>query len=196
MGDNEWRFENEWPLKRAVNTAYYLHSGGRANSLNGDGGLSTAKPKKELTDKYTFDPGFYMNSLGGKSCCFASLTPMGPVDQRPEQYRNEVLIYTSEPLKKDLEVTGPIEIVLYAKSTAVDTDFTGMLCDVYPDGRSINLTDGIVRASLRDSLEKRTPLTPGKIVKYHIKLGSTANVFKAGTEYGLLSRVPTSPIMT
>lgn len=180
MGENKWRFENEWPLQRARATRFYLHSGGRANSLNGNGRLDQETPGDELPDIFTYDPGNPVLSIGGHSCCIDTLTPMGAFDQRPQEYRNEVLVYTSETLSQDVEVVGTVEVTLYAASTAVDTDFTAKLVDVHPDGRAINIGEGIIRARFRESLEHPTPIEPGRVYEYKILVGSTANVFKAG----------------
>jgi putative CocE/NonD family hydrolase len=105
---------------------------------------------------------------------------MGPADQRPVESRNDVLVYTTVPLDSDLEVTGPVSLLLWAASTAVDTDFTAKLVDVYPDGRAINLCDGMVRARFRDSLAQPTPIEPDRVYAYHIRVGSTSNLFRAG----------------
>jgi len=180
MGENKWRFENEWPLKRAEAAKFFLHSGGRANSLNGDGRLDRETPDDELYDIFTYDPSNPVLSIGGHSCCIDTLTPMGAFDQRPQEYRNEVLVYTTETLSEDVEVIGTVEATLYAASTAVDTDFTAKLVDVYPDGRAINIGEGIIRARFRESLGQPTPIEPGQIYEYNIVVGSTANVFKAG----------------
>jgi putative CocE/NonD family hydrolase len=105
---------------------------------------------------------------------------MGAFDQRSVEYQNDVLIYSTETLAKDVEVIGTVEVTLYAASTAVDTDFTAKLVDVYPDGRAINVGEGILRARFRESLEQPTPIEPGQVYEYKILVGSTANVFKAG----------------
>ncbi|MBE7553060.1 MAG: CocE/NonD family hydrolase [Anaerolineales bacterium] len=180
MGENKWRFENEWPLKRAKMTRFYLHSDGRANSLNGDGRLDQASPDDELPDVFTYDPRNPVMSIGGHSCCVDTLTPMGAFDQRPQEMRNEVLVYTTEPLAEDVEVVGTVTVTLYAASTAVDTDFTAKLVDVHPYGMAINVGEGILRARFRESLEQPTPIEPDRVYEYHILVGSTANVFKAG----------------
>ncbi len=180
MGANRWRFESEWPLARAVPTRYFLRSKGRANSLNGNGRLAPEAPAEEPPDIFTYDPSNPVLSVGGRSCCIESLTPMGAFDQRPQQYRNDVLVYTTEALSEDTEVTGPVELVLYAESTAVDTDFSAVLSDVHPDGRSINVAEGFLRTRFRDSLEEPTPIVPGRVYKYRLSLGATSNVFKAG----------------
>jgi putative CocE/NonD family hydrolase len=179
MGENQWRAEQEWPLARAVDTRFYLHSQGRANSLSGNGRLDTSAPGDEDPDVFVYDPGGPVLSLGGHSCCFAEIAPMGPADQRPVESRNDVLVYTTAPLDRDLEVTGPVTLLLWAASTAVDTDFTAKLVDVYPDGRAINLCDGIVRARFRDSLTQPAPIEPDRVYAYRIRVGSTSNLFRA-----------------
>jgi putative CocE/NonD family hydrolase len=180
MGSNQWRFENEWPLKRAKATQYFLHSGGRANSLNGNGWLSQDAPGDETPDTFTYDPRLPVMSIGGHSCCVDTLTPMGAFDQRPQELRNDVLIYTTEPLTEDVEVTGTVTVTLYAASTAVDTDFTAKLVDVHPCGKAINIGEGILRARFRESLEQPSLIEPDRVYEYNILVGSTANVFKAG----------------
>ena len=117
-------------------------------------------------------------SLGGQISTHAHLR--GPRDRRPVQRRDDVLVYTSDPLDQDMEVTGPVALKLFAASTAVDADFTATLNDVYPDGRSVHICEGIRRASLRKSLEHPTPISPGKVYEYTVDLWETSNVFKAG----------------
>jgi putative CocE/NonD family hydrolase len=180
MGENKWRQENEWPLARTEFTSFFVHSQGRANSLNGDGYLDTLKPGQELTDIYVYNPFDPVPSIGGHSCCNDVLTPMGPKDQRPLEIRNDVLIYSTDVLTEDLEVTGPVTAIIYASSSANDTDFTVKLLDVYPDGKAINLLEGIQRASYRDSNEDPSPIVPGEIYKYQFHVGSTSNLFKQG----------------
>lgn len=180
MGANTWRFEKEWPPQRAQATPFFLHSGGRANSLNGDGWLSREAPGDELPDIFTYDPRLPVMSVGGHSCCVDVLTPMGAFDQRPQEYRNDVLVYTSEPLAEDMEVVGTVTVTLYAASTAVDTDFTAKLVDVHPCGEAVNIGEGILRARFRESLEQPRLIEPDRVYEYRILVGSTANVFKAG----------------
>jgi hypothetical protein len=180
MGENKWRHENEWPLARTEFIPYFIHSKGRANSLNGDGYLDRIKPGKELPDIYVYNPFDPVPSIGGHSCCNAGLTPMGPKDQRPIEIRNDVLIYTTEALTEDLEVTGPVEAVIFATSSANDTDFTVKLLDVHPDGKAINLLEGIQRASYKDSNENPKPIVPGQIYEYRFLVGNTSNLFKKG----------------
>jgi hypothetical protein len=182
MGDNVWRNEREWPLARTAFTRYYLHSGGRANSMGGDGLLSTVEPGAEPPDRYTYDPSNPVPTLGGNTCCSEASTPvpMGPRDQRAAERRDDVLVYTTPPLEHDMEVTGPVDLTLFAASDAPDTDFTAKLVDVFPDGFAMNLTEGILRARYRDSFEKPELLTPGTTYRFSIGMIATSNVFKRG----------------
>ena len=176
MGENRWRSENEWPLARTHYTRYYFHGNGSTNSLHGDGALSIVPPGEEPSDTYIYDPEDPAPTLGG--CTLA--IPQGVYDQRPAEERRDVLVYTSEPLERDLEVTGPILVKLYASSTATDTDFTAKLVDVHPDGYARNLQDGIIRARYRDSATNPSLIRPGQIYEYTIDLWATSNVFKQG----------------
>jgi putative CocE/NonD family hydrolase len=180
MGRNTWREEDGWPLARAQETRYYLHSGGKANTLSGDGTLSNASPatEPEPADQYVYDPAKPVPTLGGP----VPVAPQsgGPVDQRPNETRNDVLVYTTPAFSQDTEITGPITLELYVSSSAVDTDFTGKLIDVWPDGKAENLIDGILRARYRHSMEKAELMTPGEKYQLTINLWSTSNVFLKG----------------
>lgn len=180
MGRNEWREEDDWPLARGQNSKYFLHSDGKANSLRGDGSLSAASPLKESSDHYVYDPANPVPTIGGPLCCDGGHLPPGPRDQRPVEARDDVLIYSTSAFANDTEITGPVSLELFAKSTAVDTDFTAKLVDVAPDGFAQNLTEGIVRARYRDSQEKPTLMNPGQVYKFTIDLWSTSNVFLKG----------------
>ncbi|MBV9341006.1 MAG: CocE/NonD family hydrolase [Acidobacteria bacterium] len=180
MGRNEWREESDWPLPRARPTRYVLHSAGKANSLRGNGSLSTSAAGREAPDQYVYDPANPAPTIGGPLCCDAEHWAPGPRDQRPVEARDDVLVYSTPPLQEDLEVTGPVSLELYARSSAVDTDFTAKLVDVWPDGFAENLTEGILRARYRDSQETPTLLNPGQVVKLTIDLWATSNVFKTG----------------
>jgi uncharacterized protein len=180
MGENKWRQEHEWPLARTQYKPYYIHSKGRANSVNGDGSLDRQTPNQEIPDIYVYNPLDPVPSVGGHSCCNAAITPMGPKDQRIIEGRNDVMVYTSNVLTEDLEVTGPVEAIIYASSSANDTDFTVKLVDVHPDGKAINLLEGIQRASYRDSNEDPSPIIPGEIYEYRFHVGNTSNLFKQG----------------
>jgi len=190
MGRNQWREEDDWPLARARATKYFLHSDGNANSVKGTGVLSTAAPAKEPGDKYTYDPSNPAPTVGGPLCCDSDRLAPGPRDQRKVEDRSDVLVYSTPPLERDLEITGPVRLDFFASSSAVDTDFTAKLVDVYPDGTAINLSEGILRARYRDSQEKATPLTPGQVYPLTIDLWATSNVFRAG--HGLRLEVSSS----
>ena len=180
MGANQWRDEDEWPLARARNTKYFLHSDGKANSLRGNGTLSTTAPGPETADQYVFDPADPVPTIGGPLCCDGVHLKPGPRDQRRVEARDDVLVYSTPALAADMEVTGPVTLELYAKSSAVDTDFTAKLVDVGPDGFAQNMTEGILRARYRDSQEKPSLITPGQVYKLTVELWSTSNVFKKG----------------
>ena len=177
MGRNQWRDEQEWPLKRTQYTPYYFHSSGSANTLNGDGKLSTIKPSDEPADKFVYDPNDPVATLGG---CNLMGCPAGPHDQAKAESREDVLVFTSDQLKTEMEVTGPVKVILYAASSAPDTDWTAKLVDVHTDGHAFNLCDGIIRARYRDSRQKPTSIEPGKIYRYEIDLWVTSNVFLSG----------------
>ena len=177
MGENEWRFENEWPLARTRYMDYYIHSAGGANTLLGDGILSTDAPGAETPDTYSYDPEDPVESLGGQ---IMGRGVSGPMDRRPVERRPDVLVYTTEPLDQDVEVTGPITLTLFASSNAPDTDFTGTLVDVHPDGRAISLCEGLMRARYRESVEEPTLITPGEVYEFKVDMWETSNLFKAG----------------
>ena len=180
MGENAYRQESDWPPPQDKITRYFLHSGGSANSLRGDGGLSQSTPKKETSDKFTYDPANPVSTIGGSLCCDAEHYEPGPRDQRPAENRDDVLVYSTKPLDEDLEVTGPVTLELWAKSSAVDTDFTAKLVDVSPNGLALDLTDGILRMRYRDSQEKPEMMNPEQIYKVSVDLWATSNVFKKG----------------
>ncbi len=180
LGAGEWRGEHEWPLARTELTPWYLHQGGSLSA--------TAPRRDEPADRYAYDPQDPVPTIGGVSSVLTmtlgAQTPVrpGPLDQRELERRGDVLVYTSERLERDLEVVGPVETVLYAASSARDTDWIVRLCDVYPDGRSIFLTEGIVRARYRNSHEGDSTelLEPNEVAEYRIRCYPTANVFARG----------------
>jgi putative CocE/NonD family hydrolase len=175
MGENRWRDEQDWPLARARPTAYYLSSGGRANSLRGNGVLGIDTPTAGgPADRFTYDPSRPVptGASGGYS--------RHPADRRTVEERDDVLVYTSAPLVSDVEVTGPLALTLWIASSALDTDFTGALVDVFPDGTARALNDGILRARYRNGATAATLLQPGQPTEITIDLGATSNVFKAG----------------
>ncbi len=180
MGKNEWRDEDDWPLAHAKNMKYYLHSAGAANGLAGNGALSTVAPAEEKPDQFVYDPSDAAPTIGGPLCCGALPTGIGPEDQRPAEARGDVLVYTTPAFAKDTEVTGPVSLDLYVSSSAVDTDFTGMLVDVWPNGFAQNLTSGILRLRYRNSQEKPELANPGETYHITVDLWATSNVFLAG----------------
>src|ERR1700676_3162710 len=181
MGRNEWREEDDWPLPRAKNTKYYLHSAGAAKTASGDGTLSMAGPGAEKSDQFTYDPNDAAPTLGGPLCC-GPFPPagLGPQDQSKVESRSDVLVFTTLALTKDLEVTGPVSLDLYVSSSAVDTDFTGKLVDVWPNGLAQNLTEGILRLRYRSSQEKPELAKAGETYHITVDLWATSNVFLAG----------------
>ncbi len=186
MGVNEWRRERAWPLPDTRFTPWYLHSNGHANTYYGDGTLSEEPPGAEPPDRFDYDPENPVPTLGGNNSTAMNteyaeepIVP-GPVDQRTVERRDDVLVYTSRELEQDVEVTGPVELMLYVASSARDTDFTVKLVDVYPGGRALNLSEGIIRARYRLSDTDPELLEPGEVQVYRIQLYPTANVFRRG----------------
>ena len=180
MGRNVWRYENEYPLARTQYKKMYLHGGGKANGNRGDGRLSWDPPAGEAPpDQYSYDPDKPVPSLGGNNCC-GTPTRSGARDQRPVEGRSDVLVYSSDALNQEVEVTGPVKVVLYASSDAADTDFVAKLVDVFPDGRAINMCEGVLRARYRESPSRPKPLEPGRVYELAIDLIGTSNVFLKG----------------
>ncbi len=180
MGANQWRDEDDWPLPRARETKYFLHSAGKANSMSGDGTLSNTAPRSESPDHYVYDPMNPAPTVGGPLCCDSKHLRPGPLDQRQVEGRDDVLVYSTPALAQDLEVTGPVRVELFASSSAVDTDFTAKLVDVSPDGFAQNLTEGIVRARYRDSQDQPAFMNPGQTYTFAIDVWATSNVFRKG----------------
>ncbi|GBQ90593.1 CocE/NonD family hydrolase [Asaia krungthepensis] len=180
MGENRWHEADSFPVKGTAYTTWYLGSKGRANASMGDGTLTLQKESKAPNDHFLYNPANPVPSLGGHSCCSWTGGPQGQFDQSAIEQRPDILVYTSAPLTEPLNVTGPITVTLFAATDAKDTDFTAKLVDVFPDGRAINLNNGIIRAAYRVSLEHPTPITPDEITEYHIKIWPTSNLFKPG----------------
>jgi putative CocE/NonD family hydrolase len=176
MGSNQWVNENEWPMARTKWTNYYFHGDGHANTATGDGTLTTTEPAKETADTYKYDPTNPAPFITAPS--FAQIG--GPDDYRPVEKRDDVLVYSTEPLTADTEVCGPIRAELYAASSAPDTDFMVKLINVWPNGYAERLSDGMVRARYRDGMEAASPIEPGKIYQYKIDAWNTCQMFKAG----------------
>lgn len=174
MGDNIWIEEDSYPLPNTKWTKYYLHSKGKANSLFGDGKLSTAEPRNEPIDSYTYDPNDPVPFITEPS--FAQIG--GPDDYRSIERRDDVLVYSTDLLSEDIVVCGPIKIILYASSSAQDTDLTAKLLNVWENGFAQRLTDGMIRARFRQGMDKPSLITPNKIYSYKIDLWNTCQTFK------------------
>ena len=181
MGQNAWRDEKEWPLARTQWTHYYLHSLGSANGRFCDGTLSNTVPQDESPDHYRYDPARPVPFITEPT----SSQIGGPDDYASVERRDDVLVYVTEPMEQDTEITGPITLELYAASTAVDTDFMAKLVDVYPTGFAQRLCDGMVRARFRNGMESPQLIEPGRAYKYAIDLWNTAQVFGRGHRIGL-----------
>ncbi len=181
MGKNVWRDENEWPLARTRYTPWYIHSGGLANSLRGNGTLSPEPPAAASPpDEFVYDPADPVPTRGGNLLMSPDYF-RGPLEQTATEERPDVLVYTSAALNEDLEVTGPLIVKLYAASSAPDTDFTAKLVEVLPDGRAYNIADGILRARYRRGAEEPPSLIePGRVYEYTIDLWATSMVFQRG----------------
>ena len=185
MGENRWRQEKEWPLARAVPERWYIHSDGRANT---DGGtLSPLGPGSEPPDSYLHDPRQPTPTVGGAVFLpgIEAGADAGPRDHRSVAARSDVVSYTSDPLDKPLEVTGPLTFHLWAATSAVDTDFVVRLCDVFPDGRRMLLAEGVLRARFRYGYGTECLLKPGEATAFDIDLVATSNVFRPGHRIGV-----------
>ncbi|HZM87645.1 MAG TPA: CocE/NonD family hydrolase [Blastocatellia bacterium] len=181
MGINKWQSSDTWPPQGAQPMSFFLSSGGRANTLNGDGVLSETLPATDNPDKFDYDPMNPVPSYGGNVCCTGNAVQGGAFDQSKKETRPDILVYSTEPLKQGVEVSGPIEVTLYVSSDVKDTDFTVKLIDVYPDGRAYNLDETIQRMRYRNGYDK--PLVwmeTGKVHKVTLQPMTTSNYFEAG----------------
>ncbi|MBN2075810.1 MAG: CocE/NonD family hydrolase, partial [Dehalococcoidales bacterium] len=171
-----------WPLPNTRWQRYYLHSKGNANTMSGDGVLSPDEPGSEPVDTFVYDPHQPVPTVGGSmiggTAGFGLVA--GPLEQSPVEKRNDVLCYTTTELEEDVEITGPLEMHIFAATTVKDTDFTAKLVDVCPDGRSYNLSDGIKRARGLKSESDPELIKPGDIYEYVITLGPTSQLFRKG----------------
>ena len=181
MGSNIWQSSDSWPPENAKTTNFYLHSNGKANSLYGDGTLSTKKPgKEEMADEFTYDPMNPVPSYGGNVCCTGNAIQGGAFDQQVMESRNDILVYSTEPLKEGTELSGFIETTLYVSSDVKDTDFTIKLLDVYPDGKAYNLDETIQRVRYREGYDKEVFMEEGNVYKLELTPMATSNYFKKG----------------
>ncbi len=179
MGENKWKSADQWPPRQATETRLYLTSGGRANSLNGDGRLSFTQTDG-AADTYVYDPLNPVQTIGGGDCCNGGVVVPGAYDQRQVEARNDVLVYTSEPLAAPLTVAGFVDAFLSVSSDAKDTDFAVKLVDVAPDGTAYILDDTILRARFREGYDREVFMEAGKTYALDFTPMSTANVFETG----------------
>ncbi|RYY13718.1 MAG: CocE/NonD family hydrolase, partial [Chitinophagaceae bacterium] len=181
MGMNKWQQAESFPLPNTEMTSYYLNSGGKANTRNGDGTLSLKKSgSKDLADKFTYDPMNPVPSYGGNVCCTGTAVQGGSFDQSEMELRNDILVYTSEPLKEGVEITGFIESTLYVSSNGLDTDVTIKLIDVDSSGKAYNLDETIQRLRYRDGYDKEVMMEKEKVYKVELNPMVTSNYFAAG----------------
>ncbi len=179
MGANKWKGHEDWPIPGTQYKPLYLSSKGNANSLRGDGSLEWSKPTGSPSDTYQYDPKNPVMTLGGNNCC-GTPTLAGPYDQRPVERRDDVLVYTTPVLTESLAIAGPVKIKLWASTDGPDTDWMVKLVDVYPNGYSMNIAEGILRARYRKGLEKPELLKANEAYEFEVDLVGTANVFKPG----------------
>lgn len=181
MGMNKWQTSDTWPPSGAEPVTFHLSSAGRANTLNGDGVLTSRPPSADRPDTITYDPMNPVPSLGGNVCCQANALAGGAMDQqKQEAQRADILVYTSEPLKQGMEVSGPVGVTVYVSSDRKDTDITVKLLDVYPDGRAYNLDETIQRLRYREGYDKEVFMEPGRTYKVALQPMTTSNYFDAG----------------
>lgn len=154
MGSNQWHSSDTWPPAEAKPLTLYLSSGGKANSVMGDGALVASAPAADRPDTFVYDPMNPVPSLGGNVCCTGNAVAGGAFDQRKNEARADVLVYTSDPFPDGIEVSGTIDVTLFVSSDAKDTDFTAKLVDVYPDGAAYNLDETIQRMRYREGYGK------------------------------------------
>jgi putative CocE/NonD family hydrolase len=177
IGDNRWRFEEEWPLEHTSTTKYYFHSQGQANTRSGNGFLDARSPGDEQADSFDYDPNDPVTiALDTDYWSLGQYLK----DRQDIEKRQDVLVYTSSPLEEEVEITGSISVTLFAASSTRDTDFTATLVDVFPDGYCHLIQEGIIRARYRDSDTQPTLIEPEKIYEYTIDLFATSYVIKHG----------------
>ncbi len=181
MGINKWQTSDTWPPGGAHPITFFLSSGGKANTLEGNGALASAAPAEDRPDSFAYDPMNPVPSFGGNVCCTGNAVAGGAFDQRKMEQRPDILVYTTEPLKEGLEVSGPVEATLYVSSDAKDTDLTVKLIDVYPDGPAYNLDETIQRLRYREGYDKpATWMEAGKVYEVTLQPMTTSNYFDAG----------------
>ena len=181
MGSNQWQTSDSWPPRGTEMTTYYLSSGGKANGLHGDGKLALSAPRGDQpADRFTYDPMNPVPSYGGNVCCTGNAVQGGSFDQRGMEARHDILVYSSEPLARGVEISGTIEVTLFVESDVPDTDFTVKLIDVYPDGRAYNLDETIQRVRYREGYTREVFMQPGQVYEVPVSPMSTSNFFAPG----------------
>ncbi len=181
MGANKWQTADTWPPEGSTTRTFCLASGGRANSLYGDGALVAAPPASDQPDTFIYDPMNPVPSYGGNVCCTGNAITAGSFDQRKMEARHDILVYTSEPFAEGVELSGPITPALYVSSSAKDTDFTVKVLDVYPDGRAFNLDESIQRMRYREGYDRPLAwMEAGKVYKVTLQPLTTSNWFAPG----------------
>jgi hypothetical protein len=181
MGLNQWQTAGTWPPEGAQPMTFYLSSNGKANTLNGDGQLLPRAPRADRPDSFSYDPKNPVPSYGGNVCCTGNAVQGGSFDQRKMEARPDILVYTTEPLKEGMEVSGPVDVTLYVSSDVKDTDFSVKLIDVYPDGRAYNLDETIQRVRWREGYDQPpVMMEKGKVYQIAFQPMTTSNYFEAG----------------
>lgn len=180
MGSNQWQAAESWPPEGAQMTTFYLNSGGEANTASGDGTLSRVRPNEDKPDGFVYDPMAPVPSYGGNVCCTGNAVKGGAYDQQKMEQREDILVYTTEPLEEGVEVSGFIEATLYISSDVKDTDFTLKLIDVYPDGRAYNLDETIQRVRYREGYDTEVFMEEGQVYKLDLSPLATSNYFEKG----------------
>ncbi|HSJ16243.1 MAG TPA: CocE/NonD family hydrolase [Longimicrobiales bacterium] len=180
MGRNVWQSSDSWPPRGAAPVTYFLASGGNANTLNGDGVLAARAPASDHPDRFTYDPADPVPSYGGNVCCTGNAVQGGSFDQRAQELRPDILVYSTEPLAQGVEVSGPVELVLYVSSDAKDTDFTVKLIDVAADGRAWNLDETIQRMRYREGYDRTVWMEQDEVVRVVLGPMQTSNYFAPG----------------
>jgi len=184
MGKNEWQTHSDWPIPSTKYNKFYIHSKGKANSSAGDGILNKIIPNEnENFDIFKYDPAYPVSTTGGTGPAggpVVSPVSAGPRNQFEIEKRNDILIYTTDFLEENLEVSGPVQMILYAASDCLDTDFTCKLVDVYPDGKAYNIQDAIFRSRYRDGFTKKVWMKEGEVYKIQLNLNAASNYFASG----------------
>ena len=181
IGENRWLDATRWPPAESTPRRWYLDGGGHANGVNGDGALAPAPPSRAGEDVFMYDPRHPVPSRGGPVCCTGNPDDRaGPASQRDVEARDDVLVYTTSVLQAPLRIAGPLHAVLTVSSSALDTDFVARLVDVLPDGRTLSIQEGALRARYRDGLDRPRPLVPGEAATLTVDMRSIAWTVAAG----------------